>query len=151
MFETSLDLYTIEDRNQGPIMRRRLLIAVMIVAAAVVLFFGGWQVTYPDAQDPKNMRYVFWKAGLYNMSLSQATSTMVGDRYRDELVLGKARAQLQERFGPLVALADASPYHRACYENSGRKGKDVLFIAHSSWMVVFVGDKAVDLVLMKGC
>ncbi|MGC1383321.1 MAG: hypothetical protein WA823_06065 [Candidatus Acidiferrales bacterium] len=97
------------------------------------------------------MRYVFWKAGLYKMSLNEATSIMVGDRYRDGLVLGKTKAQLQERFGPLVPLANASPYLRACYENSARKGKDVLFIAHSSWMVVFDGDKAVDLVLVKGC
>jgi hypothetical protein len=128
-----------------------VLIAVMIIVAFVVIFFGGWQLTYPDAQDPKNMRYVFWKAGLYNMSVSQATSTMVGDAHRDELVLGKTKSQLQERFGPLVPLADASPYLRGCYENSARKGKDVLFIAKSSWMVVFDGDTAVDLVLVKGC
>ena len=78
---------------------------------------------------------------------------MVGDRYRDGLVLGKTKAQLQERFGPLVPLANVFSYLRACYENSARKGKDVLFIAHSSWMVgVFDGDKAVDLVLVgKGC
>jgi hypothetical protein len=132
-------------------MRRSVMIAVMIIVTVLVIFFGGWQLTYPESGDPKNMRYVFWKAGLYNMSLRQATSAMVGDAHRDELVLGKTRAQLQGRFGPLIPLVDASPYLRGCYENSARKGKDVLFIDNSSWMVVFDGDKAVELVLVKGC
>lgn len=132
-------------------MKRRVLIGVMIFVGAVAIFFGGWVLTYPGPEDPKNVGYVFWKAGLYNMSLRQATSTMVHDGGVDRLVVGKTRTQIEERFGPLVPLADASPYARGCYENSARTGKDVLFIAHSSWMIVFDDDRAVDLVLVKGC
>lgn len=88
-------------------MRRRMLISVIIVVV-VVLFFGGWAMTYPSSSDPKNMKYVLWKAGLYKVSLDQATTAMVGDRNRDELVVGKTKAQLRDKFGPLVSSAEAS-------------------------------------------
>jgi hypothetical protein len=127
-----------------------MLISVIIVVV-VVLFFGGWAMTYPSSSDPKNMKYVLWKAGLYKVSLDQATTAMVGDRNRDELVVGKTKAQLQDKFGSLLSPADASPYLRGCYQNSAWKDKDVLFIRESSWMVVFDGDKATNLVLVKGC
>lgn len=131
-------------------MRRRMLISVIIVVV-VVLFFGGWAMTYPSSSDPKNMKYVLWKAGLYKVSLDQATTAMVGDRNRDELVVGKTKAQLRDKFGPLLSSAEASPYLKGCYQNSAWKDKDVLFIGQSSWMVVFDGDRATNLVLIKGC
>ncbi len=131
-------------------MRRRMLISVIIVVV-VVLFFGGWAITYPSSSDPKNMKYVLWKAGLYKVSLDQATTAMVGDRKRDELVVGKTKAQLRDKFGSLLSPADASPYLRGCYQNSAWKDKDVLFLGQSPWMVVFDGDKATNLILVKGC
>ncbi|HST10820.1 MAG TPA: hypothetical protein VLL05_10620 [Terriglobales bacterium] len=127
-----------------------MLISVIIVVV-VVIFFGGWALTYPSSSDPKNIKYVLWKTGLYKVSLDQAATAMVGDRHRDELVVGKTKAQLREKFGPLLSPADASPYLRGCYQNSSWRDKDVLFIGQSSWMVVFDGDKATNLVLEKGC
>jgi hypothetical protein len=44
---------------------------------------GGWEqfavvaVTYPSDSDPKNIRYVLWKNGLYGMNLDTATGTMI--------------------------------------------------------------------------
>ncbi len=131
-------------------MRRHMLISVIIVVV-VVLFFGGWAMTYPSPSDPKNMKYVLWKAGLYKVTLDQATTAMVGDRNRDALVVGKTKAQLRDRFGSLLSPTEASPYLRGCYQNSAWKDKDVLFIGESSWMVVFDGEKATNLVLVKGC
>jgi hypothetical protein len=131
-------------------MKRRVLMVLMIVVGAVAIFFGGWSLAYPPP-DPKSIQYVLWKADLYKLALPDATGAMVGDPHRDDLVLGKTRAQLEKRFGPLVPLADAPPYLRACYQDSDWKTRDVLFIANSEWMVVFDGGKAVDLVLMKGC
>jgi len=131
-------------------MRRRMLISV-IIFVVFTLFFGGWAMTYPSYSDPKNMKYVLWKAGLYNVSLDQATTAMVGDRHRDEVVVGKTKAQLRDKFGSLLSPADASPYLRECFKNSSWKDRDVLFIGQSSWMVVFDGDKATNLVLVKGC
>jgi hypothetical protein len=127
-----------------------MLISVIIVVV-VVVFFGGWALTYPSSSDPKNMKYVLWKSGLYKVSLDHATTAMIGDRNRDALVVGKTKAQLRDKFGSLLSPADASPYLRGCDQNSVWKDKDVLFIGQSSWMVVFDGDKATNLVLVKGC
>ena len=49
-------------------MRRRMLIS-MIIVVVVVLFFGGWAMTYPSSSDPKNIKYVLWKADLYKVNL----------------------------------------------------------------------------------
>ena len=129
-------------------MRRRMLISVIIVV--VVMFFGGWALTYPSP-DPKSIKYVLWKADLYKLNLDEATGTMVGDRDRDKLVVGKTKAQLRDKFGSLLPPANASPYLRGCYQNSSWKDRDVLFIGQSSWMVVLDGDQATNLVLVKGC
>jgi hypothetical protein len=128
-------------------MRSRMPISVIIV---VVVFFGGWALMYPSP-DPKNIKYVLWKTDLYRLNFDEATGTMVGDSNRDKLVVGKTKTQLRDKFGSLLSPAEASPYLRGCYQNSSWKDKDVLFIRRSSWMVVFDGDKATNLVLVKGC
>jgi len=76
---------------------------------------------------------------------------MVGDRTREKLVIGKTKAQLRDKFGSILSPQDVSPYLRACYQNSSWKDKDVLFLGRSPWMVVFDGDQATNLVLIKGC
>lgn len=125
---------------------------IAIVSIVLVLIFGaGWYLMYPSSGDPKNMKYVFWKVGIYKMDLDLATGTMIGDAHRNKLVLGKTEAQLRSRFGYLLTPTDASPYLRSCYENSSWKDRRVVFIRNSPWMVVLDGDKAVDLVLIKGC
>jgi hypothetical protein len=121
------------------------------VFALVFVVIAIWVLTYPDDSDPKNIKYVCWKAGLYRMNLDTATGTMIGDGERDRLVVGKTRAQLRDRFGLLLTLDDASQYLKSCYQSSGWKEKDVLFIRQSPWMVVFHGDRATGLVLMKNC
>jgi hypothetical protein len=129
---------------------KRTMLILPLIAVALVLFFGGWALMYPSP-DPKNVRYVLWKADLYRLNLDEATGTMAGDPNRDQLVVSKTKAQLRDKFGSLLPPADASPYLRGCYQSSGWKNRDVLFIGRSSWMVVFDGNKAANLVLMKGC
>jgi hypothetical protein len=121
-----------------------------LVLGVVVVFFGGWALTYPSP-DPKSIKYVLWKADLYRLNPDEATGTMVGDPHRDKLVVGKTKPQLRDKFGSLLLPAEASPYLRGCYHNSSWKDRDVLFIGQSSWMVVFDGDRATNLVLVKGC
>jgi hypothetical protein len=121
-----------------------------LVLVVVVMFLGGWALTYPSP-DPKSIKYVLWTADLYSLNLDEATGTMVGDPNRDKLVVGKTKAQLRDKFGSLLSPADASRYLRGCYQNSSWKDRDVLFIGQSSWMVVFDGDRATNLVLVKGC
>jgi hypothetical protein len=120
---------------------------VLLLAAALGL--GVWYATYPETSDPKNIRYVLWKIGLPTLDPDTATGTMIGDGTRDRLVLGKSRRQLQGRFGYLVTSSEASPYLRKC---SGTfAASDILFIRRSPWMVIFDGEKATELVLIKGC
>jgi hypothetical protein len=129
-------------------------VSIRTVILALALLFAvlmGWYFTYPSESDPKNIRYVLWKNGLYGMNLDGATGTMIGDVRRDDLVVGRTKGQLRERFGYLLIPADASPYLRGCYQSSSWKDRDVLFIRKSAWMVVFDGDKATELVLIKGC
>jgi|SRR5579862_1279492 len=130
---------------------KRHRMVLLILFTLLVIFVAGWALMYPSSSDPKNIKYVLWKAGLYRVSLDQATTAMIGDRHRDGLVVGKTKAQLQEKFGPLLPLGDASPYLRGCYQKSSWNGRDVQFIGRSPWMVVFDGDRATNLVLMKGC
>ena len=130
----------------GPRMRIAIVVLLLLFA-----FVAGWTLTYPSASDPKHIKYVLWKAGLYRMNLDTAVGTMNGDSGRDKLVLGKTKVQLQERFGYLLSPAEASPYLRDCYQASSWKNKDVLFIRTSPWMIVLDQGKATNLVLIKGC
>jgi len=130
-------------------MKRPFLI-FSIVPILLVMFLGSWMLMYPSP-DPRSIKYVLWKADLYKLNSDEATGTMVGDPNRSKLVVGKTKAQLRERFGSLLPPADASPYLVGCYRDSDWKDRDVLFIGQSSWMVVFDGDKATNLVLIKGC
>ena len=132
-------------------MRKIAWAIAMVVLACFIVVAVGWELTYPSESDPKNIKYVLWKSGLYRMNLDSATGTMIGDQGRKELVVGKTKSQLQERFGYLLTPADASPYLRDCYRDSSWKNRDVLFIRKSPWMVVFDGDRATELILVKGC
>ena len=122
----------------------------VIAIVVILVVLGTWVFTYPSDSDPKNIRYVFWKVGLYPMDRDVATETMIGDTGR-ELVLGKTKRQLRDKFGYLALPTDDSPYLKSCHQSSPWKDKDVLFIRKSPWMVVFDGDTATNLILVKGC
>jgi hypothetical protein len=126
----------------------RTLALTLTIFIAVVI---GWVVTYPSDSDPKNIKYVLWKNGLYAMNLDKATGTMIGDGSRERLVVGKTKVQLRDKFGYLLTPADVSQYLRGCYQTSAWKDRDALFIRNGPWMVIFDGDKATELVLIKGC
>jgi hypothetical protein len=130
----------------------RVAIRGLVVLAALALAsVGGWVLMDPSRTDPRNIGYVLWKAGVFRAKLEDVSGAMVGDPDRDRLVVGKSRDELRDRFGALLSPADASAYLRGCYESSAWRGKDVVFIDQTSWMVVFEGAKATDLALIKGC
>jgi hypothetical protein len=131
-------------------MRKPFARAVAIVVVFSIAVVIAWTLAYPEP-DPKNIKYVLWKNGLYGMDLDTASDTMIGDASREMLVVGKTKGKLREKFGYLSTLSEASPYLRGCYQNSDWKGTDVLFIRKSPWMIVFSRDKATKLVLIKGC
>ena len=82
---------------------------LIIILALAFVFVAGWVLTYPSSNDPKNIKYVLWKANLYKVNLDVATAAMVGDPNRDKLVVGKTKAQIRDKFGSLLSPADASP------------------------------------------
>jgi|SRR5208283_231236 len=129
---------------------RRLIRIVIVVLTLVLVCISGWVLTYPESSDPKNIKYVLWKAGFHTMDLDLATGTMIGDRGRDSLVLGKTKAQLRDRFGFLLLPAEASPYLRGWHQDTEWKDTAGVFIRDSPWFVVLDGDRATGLVLVKG-
>lgn len=131
-------------------MKKPVKLTLVVILGLSILFAAGWVSTY-TSRDPKNLQYILWKAGVYKLDLSSATDTMIGDANSDKLVVGKTKAQIEKRFGPLLTPEQATPYLRGCWQDSDWKNKVVFFIENSPWMVVFDGDKATDLVLIKGC
>jgi hypothetical protein len=127
--------------------RTRLLVVLSALLVAIVV---SWNVVYPSESDPKNMRYVLWKMGLYPLNPDVALDTMIGDRHRDRLIIGKTREDLRRKFGQLRPPQEASDYYRKTYEEGPYHGMDVSFLRASPWMVVFDRDKAAKLVLIKG-
>lgn len=71
---------------------------------------------------------------------------------------GLSSAQLKDRFGNVRTLSEARPYDQLCLNQAGTvgergfkaRGKEVLFLRDSDWMVIMDQGKAVDLVLCKG-
>jgi hypothetical protein len=94
---------------------RRTLILTLTLSIALLI---GWVLTYPSDNDPKNIKYVLWRIGLYKMDLDTATGTMIADAGRKKLVVGKTKAQLRQKFGYLLTPAEAHPYMGSCYMES---------------------------------
>ena len=128
--------------------RARILVILLLLVFA---FVGGWILLYPSP-DRRNIKYVLWKAGLYRLNLGEAEGEMISDPTRDRLVIGKTKAQLERKFGHLVPLANAPEYAKFCCRD-GSDCDGALFIADGPepWMIVFRGDKAAGLYLIKGC
>jgi hypothetical protein len=137
-------------RNTSGADMKRIVISILLLCALVAIVFGVWALTYPQP-DPKSFQYVFWKLGVYPLDRRMATDLMVGDSDRIRLVVGKTREQLEKRFGTLLSFAQAPQYFKKCYLDSPWNGRTVMFIEGSAWMVVFDGDRATELVLVKGC
>src|SRR6266851_5264343 len=128
-------------------MKANVLVSLTLVALVIL---GGWVLVYPSPTDPKNIRYVLWKAGLYKLDVNVTTAAMVADRNRDKLVLGKTEAELREKFGLLLEPDHASPYLADCFQKSSWKGNSALFIGQTPWLILLENGKAKNLVLLKG-
>jgi hypothetical protein len=122
----------------------------IVLATVLLLTIACWIELYPSTSDPKNIEYVLWKRHLFPLNIDTALGTMIGDASRNELVIGKTETQLRGRFGYLLPVSEVSQYLRGCYEEYWN-GKRVVFLRDSPWMVVLEGDRATELVLIKGC
>ncbi len=131
-------------------MQRRNQLSLAILSI-LILFPLAWELLYHGPDEPKDLRYKGWKLGVYPMNPDKALETMVGDTYPDKLVVGKTEAELKKKFGYVTPLERTSEYVKYCYNNSDRRGQDVLMLRNSNWMVVMKNGRAQELVLVKGC
>ena len=76
---------------------------------------------------------------------------MIDDVHRGDLVIGKTKGELAQKFGYVTTLDEASQYIKYCYDNSDYRGKQVLFLRRSNWQVVMKDARALEIVLVKGC
>ena len=130
-------------------MKTRVLKAGIAVIGFLMILIAGWAIVYPEP-DYRSPRYVLWKAGIYPMDLDLVATTLVVDPRRDELVVGKSEQQLMKRFGYLTPVAAATKHLQGCYQISSWTNRKVMFIRRSMVGVVFQGNKATDVVIMKG-
>jgi hypothetical protein len=138
------------------------VISCCLVGLGVLIsygFFIQWVKRYPLDSDPKNIEYVLWKHRLnQNMNLDSAVEGMIHDTWAVKLVQGKTKEQLAERFGMIRTYDQARPYDQYCAnfpESVGQlgvhsKGKEIVMLRDSDWLVILENGKAVDLVLCKG-
>jgi hypothetical protein len=117
--------------------------------ALALIGFSTWWAMYPEPWDAKGPSYVLWKIGLWPIS-KYTLGAMVGDANRDNMVIGLTKSQLIKKFGYCRTLDQASAYLQTTYRRSPWSGKDVLFLKDSTWMVIFDGGVAIDLILVKG-
>jgi hypothetical protein len=119
---------------------RMAAIGVGSLLAGLVLVFFAWEILYPSESDPRNMRYVAWRAGLCDTTLESdgsyqwlahvfrsaldyghvcgididiALGTMQGDGpHKGARILGQTPDVLRRRFGFLLPVSQASEYLR---------------------------------------
>jgi hypothetical protein len=143
--------------------KRRILNAIIVLFGSLLAFAGAWKATYPDEYDAKNPRYILWKHGLFSMDLDLAADIMMIDPDSKKLVIGQTEEQLRKRFSYLLTPDKANSYLQRCiadtppppgypyYGPPEWKGKKLLLIRKSAWLVAFEGDKATGMWVLKGC
>jgi hypothetical protein len=122
-------------------------LVILMVAIAVI-----WNVTYPDQNDPKNMRYVLWKHGLMTMNLDTATGVIEEDpEGKRDLIIGKTTQQIRDRFGYLLTPHQAGHTLEQCIRGSWAEGKNPMYIRRSNLVVTFDGGVATNADILKPC
>jgi len=129
--------------------KRPIRISLVCIVLIPCFLVGGWVAAFPDEYDIHNIHYVLWKRGIVSIDPDRALNvTAHDDAY--PLLLGKSPGDLRAKFGYLRSLDQASPYMRYCYENSSWRGKPVMFLRDTDWMVVLEKDRVTDFAA-KGC
>lgn len=149
-------------------MNKNLVSAASLVKSMALILFGmiisiifllHWAKIHQSDSDPKNISYILWQLGDNpNMNLDHAMTAMVGDSWAARNLRGMTTQELRKRFGYLLDVQQVRPYDQYCYataESVGQfgthaRGRAVLFLRDSDWMVILDQDRAIDLVLCKG-
>jgi hypothetical protein len=137
--------------NSSDTMAKRIALAILAIAVLLSFVAGSWTLTYPDAADPKNMKYVLWKHGLYHLDKSAILFPLTSDSARNGVIGGRTKDQIRDMLGPLVLPADASPYLAGCIANSNLNREDILFVGNSPVAIQFENGRAEEMWVVKGC
>jgi hypothetical protein len=133
-------------------MSRRVWLPAASLAILAFLSLLIWSTLYPGPGDPKNIKYVLWKRGLYPLDPGIALETMIGDREPDRLIVGKSKEELARKFGFLTPVDQGPDYYRRAAADREVKagGSNILLLRRGPWLVVFSEGRASELVLLKG-
>jgi hypothetical protein len=132
-------------------MAKRIVLALLLIITSICAIAGFWTLTYPDAADPKNMKYVLWKHSLYHLDKSAILVPLTNDSARNGVIGGRTKDQIRDILGPLVLPADASPYLAGCIANSNLNREDILFVGNSPVAIQFENGRAKEMWVVKGC
>lgn len=125
----------------------RSLAIVILGLPIFVLALEVWD--HWGASDPRNLQYILWKAGYYKMDRGRAFETFYIDPGAEKFIVGKTRAQIEAAFGPLPEASPDEPYLKICFPGWPFAGKQVLRM--NPFIIVFEGQRASELILVKGC
>lgn len=128
-----------------------MLSLILIVACIPCLFAAGWMSLYNGYYDPKNVAFLLWRHDLWKIDKDRALSIMTHAPDPASLVIGRTRSQVEDKFGPLTPMSEASAYVRGCASQEELTSGNSVMLRHSEWMVTFSGDRAIKLTLVKGC
>jgi hypothetical protein len=124
---------------------------ILIVVCIPFLFVACWAALFHDDYDRKSLQQILWRHDLWKIDKDRSLSIMTHAPDPDSLVVGKTRSQIEDKFGPLTPMSEASAYVRGCATQEELTSGNSVMLRHSEWMVTFSGDRAVKLTLVKGC
>ena len=125
----------------------RSLAAVILGLPIFVLALEIWD--HWGASDPRNLQYILWKAGYYEMDRGRAWEIFYMDPEQKKFIVGKTRSEIEAKFGPQPLADPNEPYLRICYPTWPWQGKEVLRMR--PFIVVMEKGVATELWLVKGC
>ena len=132
-------------------MAKRIAFAILALVLLLGLEAGFWMLTYPDAADPKNLKYVLWKHGLYHLDPPSVLAALGHDAEANKIVLGRSRKEVEAMLGPLVPI-EGPHYIASCWAHSPWPEDHIFFVDNEFWFyVVFENDRAVGFGIAKGC
>jgi hypothetical protein len=133
-------------------MAKRIALAILAIAVLLSFVAGFWTLTYPDAADPKNMKYVLWKHGLYHLEPRFILDGLYADPERDKFVIGRSKEEIEAMFGPLIPAKESPNYIPSCFDHSAWPADQTYLVSINLWWAVaFQNNRAVDFRLVKGC
>jgi hypothetical protein len=125
-----------------------LVIGLLSPLAVIVFVTCTWFLLCPAKADANGPRYVFWKWGLYPFDPQVVYGSMVADKDRESIVIGRTVEDLERRFGLLRTAGNANEYQRY-YSDRAPRGSEVRWLGDSPWLVELDEGRAVQLRLIK--